>query len=249
MGRKSMKKAEQIPLEWNFEKDLYKVNFDDPHDAEKKVEILVIDGENSLKATLPAGNAMQHLPAAALYHEIPQTHMFLKIGVAAFLSMFPIMFGTYMIITGDALNAAMFLAIGIILGAVGWFVTSLILSSKYIPHFVIRKSGAAIPYFVDRHEQWAEYFEDATERILEVAQANPDAEGYKEMIAKQMVAHPEEETFEPAYTPWYLGQLESWQDAENFFQSPQTSSPNTPYLIFMGACFGAVVLAALILGG
>ena len=88
----------------------------------------------------------------------------------------------------------------------------------------------------------------AAESMIDVAEANPDEEGYKEMIARQIGARPEEKAFEPAYTPWYLGQLEQWMDAENFFRAPDPSKPNTPYLIFMGCCMAAVASAAIIMG-
>ena len=249
MARKQMKKAKQIPLEWSIEDDLRKINFDNPNDANRRIEVLVVDGENSIKATLPAGQAKQHLPASALYHEVPQSHLILKILLSMFPTSIPFPIGSWFVITGNIVYALAFYIIAIILGVGMWFLLSWFFSAKYKPHFIVRKNGADIPYFVDRHDEWQEFFEGAAETVLEVAQANPDNEGYKEMIAKQMLAHPEEESFEPAYAPWFFGQLERWEDVEDFYTVEKTSSPNMPYFIMMGVSLGAVVITALILGG
>ena len=58
-----------------------------------------------------------------------------------------------------------------------------------------------------------------------------------------------EEIYEPAYTPWFLGAIEKWDDAKEIFAAPQKSSitKETPYLIAIGIFIAIIPIAALIM--
>ena len=82
---------------------------------------------------------------------------------------------------------------------------------------------------------------------LAIAAKDPDNPTEVEILAAEFSAHKEEDTHEPAYTPWLLGLYEVWNDVEELYTAPDKSNPFTSYLIYMGAVIGLVVLTALVL--
>ena len=241
--------AEEVVTEWNLEADLKKLNFENEKEADKKIEVIVLDGEHSIKGLLPAWQAMANLPAAALYHEISTAHTWCALisGLASGIILSSVGFIRVAIAPASMIFNLILIGVGVIAGLGVWWVISMVTQSKLRPKYIVRKNGAPILYYKDRADEWKDYYEGIDESFLEVEKSNPDNTRYQEMIIKQMNAHTEEDAYEPAFTPWNLGQVEGWKDIEAIVTAPEKSSPLKGIGIFILCVLGAVAIAAIVL--
>lgn len=243
------KKQQAVTTEWNLERDLNKLAFENDKEADRKIEVIVLDGENSIKGLLPAWQAMANLPAAALYHEIPVTHMIcaLAAGIMSGGLMFVVGFIRF-IIAPQAINTNLILiGIGAVLGFLVWWGVYTFTQSKLRPKYIVRRNGTPIVYYKDRADEWKDYYEGVDDSFLEVAKSDPDNARYKEMLVKEMGAHGEEDSYEPAFTPWHLGQLEGWKDIEVIVTAPEKAHPLKGVAIYMLCVLAAIGVIALVL--